>query len=102
MFVKSKDRQTLIDIAVSSCGDVESVFKIAETNNISITEELSLGKNIYVPEPSNKRVVEYFKNNAIVPATDSAISEEIEIYSNDNNCAIISNDEQYRLTINNY
>ncbi len=97
--MKAKDRQTLMDIAVSSCGDVEAVFEIAENNDLSLTVELS-GIEIDVPEKSNQKVADYFADNGITPATASDKSEETQITSNDGNYILMSNDGHYILTIN--
>ena len=45
-----KDRQTLLDVALQASGDMESVFDIAQANDISVTEELTVGTEIEIDE----------------------------------------------------
>lgn len=71
--------QTLFDIAVQVCGNTESAFVIAELNNVPVTNVWS-GAVLEVPEPVNKKVVDYYENNKIMPAT--AFEEEILNYNN--------------------
>lgn len=98
--MKAKDRQTLMDIAVSSCGDVEAVFDIAEKNDLSLTSEL-FGIEIDVPEAVNKHVSGYFSGNGTEPATDSNSDEQQVLSSNEDDYILMSNDENYTLIINN-
>ena len=90
-----QDRQTLFDIAIQHCGDREAVFQIAEMNNISFSEALSVGFSLQIPEPVNQRVVDFYTNNSIFPATATAEQEDIP------ENAITTNDGQYLLNTNN-
>lgn len=98
--MKAKDRQTLMDIALSTCGDMETVFDIAEKNDLSLTAELS-GIEIDVPEAVNKRASGYFSGNGTEPATDSDSDEQQVLSGNDDDYILMSNDEHYTLIINN-
>lgn len=98
--MKAKDRQTLMDIALVACGDMETVFDIAEKNDLSLTAEL-FGIEIDVPETVNKRVSGYFSANGTEPATDSDSDEQTALTSNDEDYILMSNDENYTLIINN-
>lgn len=61
--------QSLFDIAIQHCGGLGSVFAIAEANNLMPTATLSIGQKISVPDVENKKVVRYYEEHGIVPAT---------------------------------
>lgn len=64
-----KDRQSLLDLSVQYCGDVQSVFDFALLNGLSITEELKTGMQLQAPPPAVKRIADYFRINGFEPAT---------------------------------
>lgn len=68
--IKVKNGQTILDIAVQYCGDVEAAFDIAAMNDIEVTSQPETGTVLLIPEISNKRVVSYFGANNIAPATE--------------------------------
>ncbi len=74
-----QERQTVWDIALQYCGDVEAVFQIIDINDISITEILSAGTTLTVPNAINKRVADYYNNNGISPATADMNNEEPKV-----------------------
>lgn len=61
--------QTIFDIAIKECGDIRATAEIANLNDISETSKLESGTIITVPDITNKRVVQYYDKNGIVPAT---------------------------------
>ena len=67
------NNQSLFDIAVQEYGTVEAVFDLAVANNVSITEMLTAGQVIKVPElpaeQTNREVVDYLRREGIKPAT---------------------------------
>lgn len=68
MKIKAKDRQTLIDVALSECGSVMAAFAMSELNDVSLTAtpgELE----IYGIEIDNETLA-FFKNKKLSPATD--------------------------------
>jgi hypothetical protein len=67
--------QTLFDIALRECGDIESVFSIARRNGLSVTDDLEQGRVIEIaPEDvMDRRVAERYATAWIDPAT--ALSE---------------------------
>jgi len=80
MEITVKNNQCLPDIALQAFGSAESVFDIAEANNISITEDLNAGQILKIPASSafvQRRVAEYYAVNGIIPAT--AITNENQI-----------------------
>lgn len=67
------DKQNLLDIALQASGTIESVFEIALQNNISITDEISPGTTLHIPDNlvKNKDVLNYYTQQSILPATGS-------------------------------
>jgi len=100
--VAVQDRQTLFDLAIQHCGDREAAFQIAEMNDISLTAALSVGLPLQIPEPINQRVVNYYANNAISPATATAeLESETEgMTTNDGQYQLKTNDDNFFITNN--
>jgi len=71
------ESQTLIDIAIQQCGSAEAAYDIALMNGLSVTDELTPGLELSIPEIANKSIAAYYINNIIVPATvsDNKIEE---------------------------
>lgn len=69
--VKVLNNQSLIDLSVQLTGTVVNVVQIASENNLSITEELSPGQIIQIPEglSIDAKILEYYKNKGLEPAT---------------------------------
>ena len=63
------DRQSIFDIAIQHCGAAEVAYDIAVINGISITDELTVGQVLELPEPINKDIVKYYKDKNLTPAT---------------------------------
>jgi hypothetical protein len=105
MKITVKDRQTVFDIAIQYCGDVEAAFDIMQLNDISATEDLPTGKELILPDVANKRVADYYKNNALSPATadrtDSAGEFIGAIASNTDDIMVTNNDELIYIRQNN-
>lgn len=68
---KVKLFQSLLDISAQEYGMAEGIVKIALANNISITDELIAGAELNIPdfENANKKVLKYYEENKIIPAT---------------------------------
>lgn len=62
-------RQSIFDVALQHCGNLESAFSIAELNGLSLTDDLEVGASMAMPEADNKQVVQYYATNKIEPAT---------------------------------
>ncbi len=75
--IQAKERQTLFDIALQECGDMEVAFDIARKNDISISTVLDPGTMLQVPEAGTggRRVADYYAINRIVPATGMETAE---------------------------
>ena len=73
--------QSLMDISIQEYGTLEAMFDMAVTNGISITDELTVGSQIDVPESTSvqKEVLAYYQKNNIHPATGSTIIGETTI-----------------------
>lgn len=76
MRVVRQNNQSIFDIAIQYCGDVVAAFEIALLNNISLTADSF--DELIVPEPYDNRIVEFYRNNNINPAT-APIDDIIEI-----------------------
>ena len=68
--------QTLVDIAVQYCGSVEAVFELAQMNGLSVTDELTAGQELILPEQYNIPVAHTFEKNKYFPAV--LLLEELE------------------------
>lgn len=67
--MEANGQQTLLDIALQHCGTAEAVFAIAELNSISPDIVPCHGDIVTLPDMVNKKVVNYYSANKIVPAT---------------------------------
>lgn len=76
--VKVKLFQSLVDIAVQQYGTADGVVAIANANNISITDTLTVDAELKIPEFENTKpkILKYYAENNIIPAT-AEITEEI-------------------------
>ena len=102
--IKVQNRQTIWDIAIQYCGDREAAFQIAEINDISLTEELTAGFSLLVPEPLNIRVVQHYIVNRIVPATGTeseGATAANGLVTNDGQFDIVTNADNIQIITNN-
>lgn len=69
--VKVLYQQTIIDIAVQELGDAERAVEIAALNGLGITDELTAGQVLQVPDYDASKVntVQLFMNKALAPAS---------------------------------
>lgn len=61
--------QTVFDVAIQNCGSVDAAYDIAILNNIEVTSYPESGTVLYVPAAIDKKVVQYYQQNEIKPAT---------------------------------
>jgi len=63
--------QSLLDIAIQHTGSVENAFKIAELNKIPVSETLTAGTSILIPDHviNDESILNYYKAKEIQPAT---------------------------------
>lgn len=62
-----KDRQTVADVALTVAGSAEAMFLLARRNGIAL-DACVAGKEVEGVVIIDKRVVEYYARNGIVPA----------------------------------
>jgi hypothetical protein len=80
--IQPKTKQSLIDIAVELCGNLEAVWEIAEVNQLSLTEDLSVEQTVEIPTVSDQRVKTLFRSEKHSPATavtDKEVEEEFVV-----------------------
>ena len=78
MKTTAKDRQTLLDVALQSCGHIETALTLAESNGLSLTDRLEDGQELTVPEPvagGDARTVRLYRAHGIEPATEASVEE---------------------------
>lgn len=63
--------QSLLDFTLHHCGTLDGIMAMAIENNISITEMLSPGDQLNVPNEIAKEsdIVEFYQNKKLIPAT---------------------------------
>lgn len=69
-----REGQTLADIAVQYLGDAARINEIADLNGILMTDELSIGQQLYIPEDvaiDKRYVKDTFIDYALIPASKS-------------------------------
>ena len=71
--IEANGRQTLLDIAMQHCGAAEAVFAIAELNNMVPDAVPAQGIIVALPDVADKKVVNYYSTNKIVPATANVL-----------------------------
>ena len=73
-----KERQTMLDVALQSCGHVETVLTLAAANGLSVTDMLEDGQVLTVPEPvagGDVRTVRLYRAQGVEPATEASVEE---------------------------
>jgi hypothetical protein len=79
--VDIKPHQCLLDIAMQTKGSIDTLFEHASENGFSITDNLTPGKYLQVPDVTvtNKRVFQYLRDNGIFPANAFTAEDEAAI-----------------------
>jgi hypothetical protein len=71
--IKINDSQTLLDVAIQHCGNVELAYDLAVANGLNFSDDLIIGDEMVVFDVAveKKKVVEVFNNskNILVPAS---------------------------------
>lgn len=74
--------QSLLDISIQYTGTVENCFKIAVANGLCITDDLTPGQELIIPNDVkiDKEILNYYQSKEIQPATAYPLSvgQEIE------------------------
>lgn len=76
-------KQSLLDIAIQCCGSVEAVFDIAVLNDLSITDELVVGKAIQCDTVADVNIANYYRNRNLKPATALSLDDKITLTTNE-------------------
>lgn len=76
--VKVLKGQTLVDIVIQELGDADRTVEVAELNEMNITDELTAGDMITVPDfdVSKRAIVNAFINDAFKPASGIGNDED--------------------------
>jgi len=74
MKTKVQDRQSIVDVAIQTSGDVSAALDVAIANDKNITDDLEGGDELDTVAVSDKNIVSRYAEKNIVPAT--AISDE--------------------------
>jgi len=61
--------QSLLDIAIQHCGGAEAAFDIALLNELVLSDNLEVGRQLIVPAKANRTIAEYYENRRLKPAT---------------------------------
>lgn len=65
LIIEVKDNQTLYDFTLQHCGSMEALVEVARLNGLSVTDEITPGQSLQVPEPYNKVLVNFYINEQI-------------------------------------
>jgi hypothetical protein len=73
--------QSILDVALQHTGTVENCFAIAVANGFSVSDILSAGSSIEIPEDiqKNSDVLNEYNAKKITPATGTTIGQDNEI-----------------------
>ena len=67
--MKALSGQTPIDLAVQTAGVAEAAILIAIANNVSLTDDLSVGSSLADIAVQNSNIATYYANKGLKPAT---------------------------------
>ena len=77
------NNQSLWDISVQEYGSVEAVFELARANDMGVTDLLTAGQELLLPEVDKKiikpEVVAYYRRNGLHPVTGETNVVQTEI-----------------------
>ena len=78
MIITALHNQSLLDLALQHTGTIESVFELAEANNLNITDDVQAGTPLYLGEGLGvtDEILAYYTAKNLQPAT--AFSKEDE------------------------
>jgi len=67
-YVKVKNKETLLDIAVLTAGSLTGMFELALLNNISLTKDLQSGKQLLAGSVISEAAITELKSRAAKPS----------------------------------
>jgi len=69
MTVTILEGQSLLDVALQELGSLEGAYALAVLNGLSLTDSLAAGMMLQLPDVVDKRIVNYYLERNIRPAT---------------------------------
>jgi len=69
--------QSILDIAIQSCGGAEAAFELSIMNGLNLTDNLVTGQELMLPDVVNPDITLYFKNKNIQPATLLSVQAQV-------------------------
>jgi len=72
--------QTLADIAIQYLGSEEGVFALASINELGVTDVLTAGQQLELPEVVDKRVRRVYELGGYEPAVEQEDTEDVNAY----------------------
>ncbi|MEN4762655.1 MULTISPECIES: hypothetical protein [unclassified Chryseobacterium] len=81
MEIKVLNRQSILDIAIQYTGDVQKCFDIAIANGMSVSDFLTSGVTLTIPDEMEKNndVINYYASKKIKPATGTTLEQESQL-----------------------
>lgn len=72
--------QSFFDVAIQEYGTVEAVILLARSNNMSMTDALTAGQVLEVPDQVyDRKMGDYCKKNGVCPATAETTESDIRL-----------------------
>ena len=84
MEITALQGQSIFDIAIQHSGNIEAVISIAMANDVSVTDKIRPGEKMNIPALIDRRVLNYYRINNIIPATtiNDGLLEKERIFDN--------------------
>jgi LysM repeat protein len=64
-----KRGQTLFDVAIRHCGNINAVYPLSQLNNIPLHHTFVVNQELNVPALYKEKIVQYFSLNKINPCS---------------------------------
>jgi hypothetical protein len=79
--VNVKPHQCLLDLSMQLKGSIEDLFSFAIANGISITDDLSSGSTVWVPDTAiiDRRTFQTLRDENIIPSNAYTAEDEAAI-----------------------
>ncbi len=90
-----RDRQTLADVTIEQTGSIENIFNVARNHSIELDKPVAgieFDDNI-----TDKKIVSYYENNGVSPATENDINNEVLISEDEQNITDETNNENIEI-----
>jgi len=66
--------QTLLDVAIEHAGSTEALFTLAFINGFSLTDDVTPGKELLLPDIVDFKSQQYFQNSIYKPTTTTVLT----------------------------